>query len=154
MDQSSSNKKVLVFGVEGQNFCVPINYIVEIRVWAGTTMVPNSPEFVLGLLNTRGQVLPVIDLALRLGFQATAPTSRHVIAIVIAGDKNIGLLVQSVSDIRELDFGQCEDEAVWGGNQIQECCSGLVVEGEKFFRVLDLGRLLPSQADYAESTGG
>jgi purine-binding chemotaxis protein CheW len=63
-----------------------------------TTRLPRVPHYVAGVVNLRGSVLPVIDLAARLGWEATEPTPRHAI-IVVQGAQVCGLIVDSVSDI-------------------------------------------------------
>eukprot|EP01037_Dinobryon_pediforme_P016510 gene16510-16688_t len=71
----------------------------EIRGWSPATALPHSPGYVRGVINLRGTVLPIIDLADRLGFTPTDPTARHVIIVVQVGRQSIGLLVDAVSDI-------------------------------------------------------
>jgi chemotaxis signal transduction protein len=75
----SANSELIAFRLGGQEFCVDIMSVRDIRGWTQTTPLPHSPEYVKGVINLRGSVLPVIDLAARLGFKATEPTARHVI---------------------------------------------------------------------------
>ena len=71
----------------------------EIRGWTPATPLPHAPSYVRGVINLRGAVLPIIDLAARLGFLPTEPTARQVIIVVQVGTQMIGLLVDAVSDI-------------------------------------------------------
>ena len=71
----------------------------EIRGWTPATPLPRAPGFVRGVINLRGSVLPIIDLAERLGFAADRGSARHVIIVVQDGAQIIGLLVDAVSDI-------------------------------------------------------
>ncbi len=82
-----------------QSFCIELNRIREIRRWEPITMLPHSPPFVLGVVNLRGAVIPIVDLAAKLGFPSLEPTKRNVIIICNLGDQVIGLLVESVSEI-------------------------------------------------------
>ncbi|WP_157017976.1 chemotaxis protein CheW [Mesorhizobium xinjiangense] len=97
-DTASSNE-LIAFRLGGQEFCVDIMSVRDIRGWTPTTPLPHSPDYVKGVINLRGSVLPVIDLAARLGFSSTEPTARHVIIVTQVGTQSVGLLVDAVSDI-------------------------------------------------------
>ncbi|MDN2580850.1 MULTISPECIES: chemotaxis protein CheW [Aquibium] len=95
----SKNSELIAFRLGGQEFCVDIMSVRDIRGWTPTTPLPHSPGYVKGVINLRGSVLPVIDLAARLGFRSTEPTARHVIIVTQVGNQSVGLLVDAVSDI-------------------------------------------------------
>lgn len=95
----SNNSELIAFRLGGQGFCVDIMSVRDIRGWTPTTPLPHSPGYVKGVINLRGSVLPVIDLAARLGFRSTEPTARHVIIVTQVGNQSVGLLVDAVSDI-------------------------------------------------------
>ncbi|MEX0404260.1 chemotaxis protein CheW [Aquibium sp. LZ166] len=95
----SKASELIAFRLGGQEFCVDIMSVRDIRGWTQTTPLPHSPEYVKGVINLRGSVLPVIDLAARLGFRSTEPTARHVIIVTQVGSQSVGLLVDAVSDI-------------------------------------------------------
>lgn len=97
-DPSASNE-LIAFRLGGQEFCVDIMSVRDIRGWTQTTPLPHSPDYVKGVINLRGSVLPVIDLAARLGFAPTEPTARHVIIVTQVANQSVGLLVEAVSDI-------------------------------------------------------
>ena len=82
-----------------QEFGANIMTIREIRGWTETTPLPHAPDYVRGVINLRGVVLPVVDLKARLGRGITAANPKHVIVVVNAGSRTIGLLVDAVSDI-------------------------------------------------------
>ena len=71
----------------------------EIRGWTPATALPHTPNFVRGVINLRGFVLPIIDLASRFGFPPTEPTAQHVIIVTQIANRTVGLLVDAVSDI-------------------------------------------------------
>lgn len=83
----------------GQGYCIEVARVREIRRWSPVTTLPHAPGYFLGVMNLRGAVIPIIDLALRLGLAATLPTPRHVVLIVAAGNRTVGLLVDSVARI-------------------------------------------------------
>src|SRR5260221_14786221 len=89
----------IAFRIGEQEFCVDIMSVREIRGWAVATPLPQTPDYMRGVINLRGAVLPIMDLALRLGLNSTEPSERSVIIVVRMAERTIGLLVDAVSDI-------------------------------------------------------
>lgn len=99
-DVKKSNQiEIISFHLSDQVFCVNIMSIREIRGWTAATMLPQSPEHVLGVINLRGSVIPVIDMAIRLGLPPIVPTERSAIIVTNIEDMLVGLLVENVSDM-------------------------------------------------------
>ena len=96
-------RQLITFQMGEQYLGVDIMAIREIRAWTPTTLLPHVPEHVRGVVNLRGTVLPVIDLASLLGWGLTEPTARHVIIVVRIGGQLQGLIVDSVNDIVSID---------------------------------------------------
>ena len=92
-------RELISFRIGAQEFCVDIMAVREIRGWTAATALPQSPSFVRGVINLRGAVLPIVDLAARLGFENTDASDRHVIIVAQIGAQMVGLLVDAVSDI-------------------------------------------------------
>jgi purine-binding chemotaxis protein CheW len=92
-------REYITFRIGSQYYCIEIMSVREIRGWTPATQLPRSPSFVRGVINLRGVVLPIIDLADRLGFTPAEPTPRHVIIVTQSGKQVVGLLVDAVSDI-------------------------------------------------------
>jgi len=93
------HKELIAFRVGAQEFCVDIMVVREIRGWSPATPMPHAPDYVRGVINLRGAVLPVIDLSARLALGDVEPTPRHVIIVAKVGAQTVGLLVDAVSDI-------------------------------------------------------
>lgn len=92
-------RELIAFRIGDQEFCVDIMSVREIRGWTPATSLPHSPGYVLGVINLRGAVLPIVDLSQRLGMKPADPTARHVIIVAQMRHKVVGLLVDAVSDI-------------------------------------------------------
>ena len=92
-------RELITFQIGTGEFCVDIMSVREIRGWTQATPLPYAPEYVCGVINLRGAVLSIIDLASRLGFPRPVPTARHVIIVVQIGDRVAGLLVDAVTGI-------------------------------------------------------
>ena len=95
----ATDSELIAFRLGQQEFCLDIMSVRDIRGWTPATPLPHSSHYVKGVINLRGAVLPVVDLAARLGFAAAEPSARHVIIITQVGNQTIGLLVDAVSDI-------------------------------------------------------
>ncbi|MET0359414.1 MAG: chemotaxis protein CheW [Pararhizobium sp.] len=96
---TSGARELIAFRIGDQEFCVDIMSVREIRGWTPATSMPHTPGYMLGVINLRGAVLPIIDLAARLGMNPAEPTVRHVIIVAQSGQRIVGLLVEAVSDI-------------------------------------------------------
>ncbi|MDQ0456583.1 chemotaxis protein CheW [Rhizobium paknamense] len=96
---AQGNRELIAFRIGDQEFCVNIMSVREIRGWTPATPLPHSPHYVMGVINLRGAVLPIIDLASRLAMKPAEPTPRHVIIVAQVRSKVVGLLVDAVSDI-------------------------------------------------------
>lgn len=92
-------RELIAFRIGNQEFCVDIMSVREIRGWTPATPMPHAPSYVIGVVNLRGAVLPIIDLSARLGMKPTEPTARHVIIVAQVKRQQVGLLVEAVSDI-------------------------------------------------------
>ncbi|WP_340160970.1 chemotaxis protein CheW [uncultured Hoeflea sp.] len=91
--------ELIAFTLGDQEFCIEVVSVREIRSWTPATMLPHSPDHVRGVINLRGAVLPVMDLALRLGLAPAEPSQGSVIIVTQIGSQIVGLLVDLVSDI-------------------------------------------------------
>ena len=92
-------RELIAFRVDRQEFCVDVRSVREIRGWTQATVLPHTPAYMSGVINLRGTVLPIVDLAARLGFGPASPTARHVIIVAEIGEQLVGMLVDAVSDI-------------------------------------------------------
>ncbi|MET0407192.1 MAG: chemotaxis protein CheW [Hyphomicrobium sp.] len=96
---TAANREFVSFRVGSQEFCIDIMGVREIRGWTLATPLPHAPPYVRGVINLRGAVLPIVDLAMRFGLGLTEPTARSVIIVVQIQQQVVGLLVDAVSDI-------------------------------------------------------
>jgi purine-binding chemotaxis protein CheW len=105
---SGETLEIIAFRLHDQEFCVKTTTIREIRGWAPSTPIPHSPPEVIGVMNLRGSVIPIIDLAYKLGMRSTEANERSAIVVAEVHSMVIGMLVDRVSDILTV-----------AGNQIQ-----------------------------------
>lgn len=95
--------ELISFEINGQEFCIDISVVREIRGWTPATPMPNTPSYILGVINLRGAVMPVFDLRSRLGLGRTEPSSRNVIVVVRSANQLVGLLVDAVQETFMVD---------------------------------------------------
>ena len=132
-------RELITFEVEGQVFGLDIMSIREIRTWTPTTRLPRVPHYVAGVVNLRGTVLPVVDLAARLGWRATEPTPRHAIIVTQLGAQVGGWIVDSVSDIVTVPDQTLQAPPPGVGNDsVVPFLEGLAAIEDKMVMVLNL----------------
>jgi purine-binding chemotaxis protein CheW len=96
---NGEQRQFLTFAVSGEEYGVDIMTVREIKGWQETTRLPNSPEFMRGVMNLRGLIIPIFDLRARFRKELTEANAKHVVIILAVGERNIGILVDAVSDI-------------------------------------------------------
>lgn len=135
-------RELITFEVEGQVFGLDIMAIREIRAWSPTTRLPRVPSYVAGVVNLRGTVLPVVDLAARLGWRATEATPRHAIIVTQQGQQVSGWIVDSVSDIVTIgDDALQPPPPTSAGDTVVPFLEGLAAIEDRMVMVLNLAAL-------------
>lgn len=136
-----ARRQFITFRSGEQEFGADIMMIREIRGWTQTTPLPHSPDYVCGVINLRGMVLPVIDLKARLGRGATEVSAKHVIIVVRCDEQTLGLLVDAVSDILTTteDDIQVTPELARDGQS--EFIDGIAVLEDRMVTILNMERL-------------
>ena len=97
--QKGDIKQYISFNVGQEIYAVEITTVREIKGWIPTTSLPNSPDYMRGVINMRGVIVPVFDLRTRFSRGHTEPGKSHVVIIVKLDERTIGILVDAVSDI-------------------------------------------------------
>lgn len=138
------DREVVAFRVAGQDFCIDIMSVREIRGWTETTILPHAQRFVKGVINLRGSVVPVVDLSERLGLGMIEPGPRHVIIITVIGTQTVGLLAEVVSDILTVSDDSMQPVPDIASESARAYISGVVVAQEKMIRKIDLAKVLPA----------
>ncbi len=100
--------EIIAFRLHDQEFCVKTTTIREIRGWAPSTPIPHAPADVIGVMNLRGSVIPIIDLAYKLGMKSTVANERSAIVVAEVHNMVIGMLVDRVSDILTIPSSQVQ----------------------------------------------
>jgi purine-binding chemotaxis protein CheW len=144
----------LSFDVAGTGYGLPILAVKEILQYEEPTRVPGAPASVRGVINVRGAVVPVVDLAVKFGRPATAPTNRTCILVVEvqAGAERLtlGVLADAVSEVLDLPPEAVEPPPAFGTGVRLDYLTGMGKVGKGFVLLLDVDRVVSaSEADLA-----
>jgi purine-binding chemotaxis protein CheW len=138
--------KYLTFGLAGEEYGIGILKIREIIGMMPVTSVPQTPEFVKGVINLRGKVIPVMDLRLRFGMTSMAYTERTCIVVVeIKGESGtmlIGVVVDSVSEVLNIKGDDIEETPTFGTRLNTDYILGMAKMGKGVKILLDIDRVL------------
>lgn len=145
-------RELVTFRVGEQDFCIDIMMVREIRGWSPATILPHAPKFVLGVINLRGSVVPIVDLSARLGLAPSVPDDRHVIVIAVVGNQTIGFLVSAVADIIAVDGSEVQPTPDVTSETTRNFIEGVIVTKERMLRVIDIQTVLPKVAEVAEAS--
>jgi len=135
--------ELVSFWVGGQEFGVDIMFVREIRGWTRETELPHAPDYVRGVINLRGVVLPIVNLAGRLGLEPTEPNSRHVIVVVQLADQAVGLLVDAVSNIFEVAKDDIQPTPAVDSGNISKFVRGLLAIEDRMISLIEIDDVLP-----------
>ncbi len=139
----------LSFFIAGEECALGILQVREIIEYDTVTRVPGAPPWVRGVTNLRGSVLPVIDLALKLGLPASAPHRRSCVVVAevsYQGDKLVlGVLADSIGQVVELSPTDVEPPPAFGAPVRIDYLVGMGRAGKKFILLLDMDRVLSGQ---------
>ncbi|WP_299505078.1 chemotaxis protein CheW [uncultured Roseobacter sp.] len=149
VQENSEVVEFLSFRVGGEDYAIDIGSTREIRSWTTPSTLPDAPTFFLGVINLRGVMLPLLDLAARLGLPTPEVNERSVIIVAEIEDTPVGLLVEGVSDIIAPSKDEMQpppDMANSGGDSYVQA---LTLVEDKTVRILDLASVMPAPEQVA-----
>ncbi|KIZ47556.1 MULTISPECIES: chemotaxis protein CheW [Rhodopseudomonas] len=142
-----NRQQFITFTLGAEEYGIDIMVVREIKGWTDTTMIPNAPVHVRGVINLRGVIVPIFDLRARFGVGLTVPTSMHVVIIVAAGTRTIGLLVDTVSDIISIDPKAIRPVPEMGLPTEDQFLEGLVAIDNRMVTLVSLAGLFGNSAE-------
>jgi purine-binding chemotaxis protein CheW len=142
------NRQFLSFQIAGEQYALEIVNVREIIEYGVVTRVPLTPPWIRGVINLRGGVVPVVDLAVRFGLPSGEVTARTCIVIVdtdLAGLRTpMGVVADSVSQVLELGAEDIEPPPAFGTRIRLEYLLGMARTGNRFAILLDIDKILSS----------
>ncbi len=141
-----AGNQYLTFTLGAEEYGVDILRVQEIKGWNPVTRIPNTPEYLRGVLNLRGAIVPIIDLRMRFHLEKVeyTPTTVVIVLSVKSGDRQrtLGIVVDGVSDVLNVSEEGVKPTPDFGTTVHTEFISGLATVDEKMVMLLDIDRLL------------
>ena len=152
MSQSSkaeihSNTVELASFFVGEALCgMDILKVQEINKLIEMTRVPQAPDYVLGILNLRGEIVTIIDLGKKLGLKSTEISDRTRNIIVNSKGEHIGLMVEKISDVVQAKFEKIEAPPANIGGVQGKYFTGVLKTKDRLIGILDVGKVLEEES--------
>lgn len=133
--------EIIAFRLHDQEFCVRTTTIREIRGWAPSTPIPHAPQEIIGVMSLRGSVIPIIDLAYKLGMKSTVANERSAIVVAEVHTMVIGMLVDRVSDILTIAANQVQPVPEVTASFDKTFCDGIIANENGMICFLNLSKM-------------
>jgi len=143
INASRDTREFIAFMVRGQEFCIDITSIREIRGWNHATRLPHVPQYVVGVINLRGTILPIVDVALRFGMGSGEPNKHSVIIVSQIEGRLVGMLVDSVSDILQVEEAEIRNLPDVNSSMAREFLRQVVVHEGRIICEIALEKMVP-----------
>lgn len=147
-DIEADGNQFLTFFLAGEEYGVDILRVQEIKGWDSVTPIPNTPDYIRGVINLRGTIIPIIDLRCRFGLEAIGygPMTVVIVLKVFDGENSrvMGVVVDAVSDVYNVQEDTLKSAPDFGAVVDVAFVQGLATVGEAMVIILDIDKLLNS----------
>lgn len=147
---NNDSEQFLTFVLAGEEYGVEILRVQGIQGWNKATPIPNTPEYILGVVNMRGEIVPIIDLRQRFGFENIEFGVKTVVIVVkmINEDKErtVGIVVDGVSETYRFDKKNVQEPPEFGSAVDTQFIKGLASVDDKMVILLNIDQLVDFQA--------
>ena len=147
---TADGSQFLTFNLGEELYGVDILRVQEIKGYTAVTKIPNTPSHIKGVLNLRGTIVPIVELRTKFGMPTIDYTAFTVIIVVVVRDKVMGLVVDAVSDVLNIDKKDIQSTPQFGARVDVSFLNGIGKSGDKLVALLDMDRLL-SDSDLTDS---
>jgi purine-binding chemotaxis protein CheW len=137
--------QLAVFKVAGEKYALDIMRIKEIQRFQAVTRIPKAPEFIEGVINLRGAVIPIVDMRKRLDLAITEPTKKTRIVIANVGGKIVGILVDEVKEVNRVNRSDIGAAPALARGIGSEYIVGVVKRKDELLLLLDFDRILTTE---------
>ncbi|MFP4138186.1 MAG: chemotaxis protein CheW [Halomonas sp.] len=140
--QESATQEFLTFSLGGEEYAVDILKVQEIRGYDNVTRIANAPDFIKGVTDLRGVVVPIIDLRLKLGFSDVVYDGQTMVIVLNVADRVVGAVVDGVTDVMALPVDQIKPAPEFGGAVEARYVNGLASLEDRMLILVDIDALL------------
>lgn len=148
---ATDGSQFLTFQLGDELYGVDILRVQEIKGYTAVTRIPNTPPHIKGVLNLRGTIVPIVELRTKFGMPTIDYTMFTVIVVVVVKEKIMGLVVDAVSDVLNIDKKDIQPPPQFGAKVDISFLNGIGKSGEKLIALLDMDKLL-SDEELLEAT--
>jgi purine-binding chemotaxis protein CheW len=148
---TTDGSQFLTFLLGEELYGVDILRVQEIKGYTAVTKIPNTPAHIKGVLNLRGTIVPIVELRTKFGMETIDYTMFTVIVVVVVREKIMGLVVDAVSDVLNIDKKEIQQAPQFGAKVDVSFLNGIGKSGDKLIALLDMDRLL-SDDDLQDTT--
>ena len=142
---TTDGNQFLTFNLGDELYGVDILRVQEIKGYTAVTKIPNTPSHIKGVLNLRGTIVPIVELRTKFNMPTIDYTTFTVIIVVVVRDKVMGLVVDSVSDVLDIDKKDIQIPPQFGAKVDVSFLNGIGKSGDKLVALLDMDRLLSEE---------
>jgi purine-binding chemotaxis protein CheW len=141
----SAGNEYLTFTLGEEEYGIDILKVQEIRGYDAVTKIANTPEFIKGVINLRGTIVPIIDMRIKFKLGNVAYDQFTVVIILNIANRVVGMVVDGVSDVIALPSEQIKPAPEFGGTLDTQYILGLATVEERMLIIIDIERLMTSQ---------
>ncbi len=146
LDAQAGSEQYLTFQLAGEEYGVDILRVQEIKGWEKATRIPHAPHYVLGVINLRGAIVPIIELRRRFGLESVefGPTTVVIVVKVTSerGERTVGMVVDAVCEVYNVGAADVKPPPEVGSSVDTAFVRGLATVEDKMLILLDIDRLI------------
>jgi purine-binding chemotaxis protein CheW len=142
---SSEDQQYLTFNLADEYYGVDILKVQEIKGYTTVTRIPNTPNYLKGVLNLRGTIVPIVDLRMKFGMGTTDPTPFTVMVVVNVRNRIMGFMVDAVSDVLDLNAKNIQPPPELGSAVDITFVAGIGNSNDRLVTLLDIDRVLTEE---------
>lgn len=144
-DAAQAGREYLSFVLGDAQYCIDILKVQEIRTYEPPTRLANTPAFIKGVMNLRGNIVPIIDLRIKFGLPEQRYDTQTVVIVLNVAKRTIGVVVDGVSDVIAVPASEIKPPPELSGSLDTQYLQGLATVGDQMLIIIDIERLMTSR---------
>ena len=142
---AETSRELLTFTLGNEEYGIDILKVQEIRGYEAVTTIANAPEFIKGVINLRGIIVPVVDMRIKFNLGSVTYNETTVVIILNVADRVVGMVVDGVSDVTTLKAGEIKPAPEFGSGLDTQYLQGLGTVDERMIILVDIEKLMSSR---------
>ena len=144
-DAAQAGREYLSFVLGDAQYCIDILKVQEIRTYEAPTRIANTPAFIKGVINLRGNIVPIIDLRVKFGLPEQRYDTQTVVIVLNIAKRTVGVVVDGVSDVISVAAADIKPPQELGGALDTQYLQGLATVNGQMMIIIDIERLMTSR---------